>query len=471
MSVHHRPRTTVPGRRATGLVMALAIALAGLTVGSAPASASTATAPIVVGSPSEVPAGAVEDVPSQYQTAGECDTTRSWNLAVPPTTQQQYRHPLEQRTYSPGTAETSHQEYKYKKTIPAVQGVKEYLYKKPVATYKTQHWARYQKHVMGRVEKLSNGTWIDTGADFGWTRWEGSFWNTSGTFRVRDWADVASPDVIEEGGHGSVSDEYTQNGYTYRWKAERYSYRVIERQTRQVQTGTTYEYTDWTTDVLGAPWIQIDERWKTEPQPAYDVYYNDGNWTRDVLGSPWVMYEERKVVDSAAVPASFSAWTFDAWTAWSDSSAAPADPDGQTGETNPLNLRRVGTPMQQQTVQVAAGYTQQYLWSDGKECVVPPIEVLPSSAGKAVGSLRVSCQGTVRVAMRNRSDERASYSVRIAKRKHTVNVAPGKSRTWVTSAAPRQRAQLWLDGKLLASKRLPRACAAPEVLPDTGMRG
>ena len=100
-----------------------------------------------------------------------------------------------------------------------------------------------------------------------------------------------------------------------------------------------------------------------------------------------------------------------------------------------------------------------------------PIEVLPNAAGKAVGTLRVSCQGTVRVTMRNRSDERAVYTVRIAQRKHTVRVAAGRSRTWVTSAAPRQRAQLLLGGKVLASKRLPRACAAPEVLPETGQRG
>jgi hypothetical protein len=106
-------------------------------------------------------------------------------------------------------------------------------------------------------------------------------------------------------------------------------------------------------------------------------------------------------------------------------------------------------------------------------CVPPPQqpEVLGDSAsGKVLGSLRVSCQGTVRVTMRNRSSQRAHYTVRIAKRKHHMSVRSGKTRTWVTSAKPRQRAQLWHDGRLLASKRLPRACVAPVVLPDTGQR-
>lgn len=201
----------------------------------------------------------------------------------------------------------SHPEYKYKKTIPAVAGVKEYKYKKEVKTYKTQHWAKYQKHVKGRVEKHVSGSWRDTGTDFDWTKWEGDFWNTTGSFKVRDWADTASPDVIEEGGHGSVSDTYVQNGYTYRLQSERYSYRVIDRQTREVQTGSTWEYSDWTTEVRGAPWIKVEERWKTEPVPAYDVYYvtgggstttnTDANWTRDTPGSPWVKFDQRTVQD------------------------------------------------------------------------------------------------------------------------------------------------------------------------------
>jgi hypothetical protein len=101
---------------------------------------------------------------------------------------------------------------------------------------------------------------------------------------------------------------------------------------------------------------------------------------------------------------------------------------------------------------------------------IPEPEVLPGSAGLAVGNLKVGCQGTVRVIMRNRSDERAVYTVRIAKRERKLGVASGATRTWVTSASPRQRATLMLGGKVLASKRLPRACVAPEVLPATGLR-
>ena len=101
----------------------------------------------------------------------------------------------------------------------------------------------------------------------------------------------------------------------------------------------------------------------------------------------------------------------------------------------------------------------------------PPADtdVLGEASGKALGTLRVTCQGTVRVTLRNRSSERATYTVKIANRKHAIRVGAEKDRRWATTAQARQRVQLWQGGKLLASKRLPRACVAPEVLPDTGV--
>ena len=226
---------------------------------------------------------AVSAVPSTAATAGT--ETCEWVRSIP----------------------QSHQEFKYKQTIPAVAGVKEYLYKKEVKTYKTLHWAKYQKHVKGRIEKKRDGYWLDTGSDFDWTRWEGDFWNTTGSFKVRDWADTPSPDVIEEGGHSAVSDVYTQNGYYYRWAAERYSYRVIDRDTREVLVSSTWVSSGWTTDILGSPWIKVDERWKIEPVPAYDVFYvtggtstttnTDANWTTDMPGSAWTQFDQRIVQD------------------------------------------------------------------------------------------------------------------------------------------------------------------------------
>lgn len=65
------------------LIVALGLVLLGLAV--SPASAApggSASDPIVVASPSEVPEGAVEDEVSTYNTPSECDTTRSWVLTI-----------------------------------------------------------------------------------------------------------------------------------------------------------------------------------------------------------------------------------------------------------------------------------------------------------------------------------------------------------------------------------------------------
>ena len=486
-------------------VLALAVAMVGLAATNAPATSSTATTPIVVGSPTEVPAGAVENIPSQYATAGECDTTRSWTLTVPPSSKQQYRHPLEKRTYSPGAKEVSHQEYRwpllkrtytpgqdevshlvyaYKKVTPAVQGIKEYEFDKYVQKQKAK-WSGTT--YVGPISAGYAGsyTWRDAGF--------ASVWNTTGV------APTAPGPVRGEFIHNSGGTWYFTFFYEYRKISERWK---VEPQPEKV------ELSGERTTTLGSPWVLLPGYPKKVVDKAavpasFSPWVADGytSWSKTatapadpdgqtgdtnplnlrMVGSP---RQEIKVVDSAAVPASFTPWVFDTFTAWSDSSAAPADPDGQDGETNPLNLRRVSAPMEQQTVEVAAGYTQQYVWSDNKVCAttttptptptVTPTddtEVLPVEAsGKAVGSLKVSCQGTVRVTMKNRSSEQVKYTVKIAKRSKSIAVGSGKTRKWVTSAAPLQRAQLFLGGKLLASKRLPKACGAPEVLPETGAR-
>jgi len=46
----------------------------------------------------------------------------------------------------------------------------------------------------------------------------------------------------------------------------------------------------------------------------------------------------------------FNAWQPDGFSAWSLDSAQPADPDGQLGDDNPLNLKMIGTPMETRTV-------------------------------------------------------------------------------------------------------------------------
>jgi hypothetical protein len=46
----------------------------------------------------------------------------------------------------------------------------------------------------------------------------------------------------------------------------------------------------------------------------------------------------------------FTEWQPDGFSAWSSDSTPPVDPDGQSGEDNPLNLQAVGSPMETRTV-------------------------------------------------------------------------------------------------------------------------
>jgi hypothetical protein len=55
----------------------------------------------------------------------------------------------------------------------------------------------------------------------------------------------------------------------------------------------------------------------------------------------------RTIAGSSGV---FTEWRPDGFSAWSAESTAPADPDGQSGEDDPLNLSMVGTPMETRTV-------------------------------------------------------------------------------------------------------------------------
>src|SRR6478735_2181540 len=92
-------------KKIIALIVALAVTLLGLVFTSGTAYAApgdSANDPIVVSDVSEVPEGAVEDEVSTYLTDAKCDATRSWVLTVP------------------ATEDTSHQEFRYKRDIPAV---------------------------------------------------------------------------------------------------------------------------------------------------------------------------------------------------------------------------------------------------------------------------------------------------------------------------------------------------------------
>jgi hypothetical protein len=107
--------------------------------------------------------------------------------------------------------------------------------------------------------------------------------------------------------------------------------------------------------------------------------------------------------------------------------------------------------------------------------VTPPVvvpEVLPVQAfGKAVGSVKASCQGTVRTRLANRSGETVVYKLRVGKRVHEIAVKSLAKKKFVTTGQPRALVVLKIGSTRLDKLRVPAACAAPEVLPDTGLRG
>ena len=456
-----------------------ALAAVGLSTASADTGpGSTQQNPIQLTSPNDVPAGST----STGSTSVACATTSTWTHTVPAvasTNHAEYRY----SRAIPAVAEV--REYRWpvetRSWVPAVSEVKEYTYKKPVATYKTQHWAKYQKYVQGKVQKNVNNSWTNY-STFDWEKWAGSLWNTTGTFQTRDWSDTASPDVIAEGAHNSTSATYSS---IYRKVSQRYSYRVIERQTRQVQTGTTYEYKDWTTEVLGAPWVKTGERVKV-----------------------------------AAVPAHWGSWTPAGYTAWGTSSTKPADTDTTRYGTVESRVKTAaipgyteyyvagGTPSRDIAAAswiletTLAGWTRfeersvsnndakpaavtYYAYNDQQVCETttptPPavtpvpapvlvVEVLGEEDGRATGRLYTSCQRTVRATMKNASSSTVAYKVVVGKKVTTVRVKAGSTRRWTTTGDYRSMAKLMLDGKVLAKKRVPAPCSPPEVLPATGMR-
>ena len=97
--------------------------------------------------------------------------------------------------------------------------------------------------------------------------------------------------------------------------------------------------------------------------------------------------------------------------------------------------------------------------------------VSPEQAnGPARGSVTATCQGTVRAKMVNRTGERVTYTLRVGKKVHRIAVRAGAKRKFTTTGAPRAKVVLRAQGKVLDRIRVPKLCAPPEVLPETGLR-
>jgi len=102
----------------------------------------------------------------------------------------------------------------------------------------------------------------------------------------------------------------------------------------------------------------------------------------------------------------------------------------------------------------------------------PAAEVLPEqSFGKAVGSVKASCQGTVRARLANRTGETVTYKLRVGEKVHRIAVKSQTSKKFVTKGKARARVTLKVGSTRLDKLRIPALCEAPEVLPDTGLRG
>jgi hypothetical protein len=103
--------------------------------------------------------------------------------------------------------------------------------------------------------------------------------------------------------------------------------------------------------------------------------------------------------------------------------------------------------------------------------VVPVVEVLPEQAfGKAVGSVKASCQGTVRTKLSNRSGETVTYKLRVGKKVHKIVVKSLSQKKFTTTGKALAKVTLKLGARTLDKVQIPNRCAPPEVLPDTGLR-
>jgi large repetitive protein len=98
-------------------------------------------------------------------------------------------------------------------------------------------------------------------------------------------------------------------------------------------------------------------------------------------------------------------------------------------------------------------------------------EVLPVQAfGRAVGSVKASCHGTVRARLSNRSAETVVYKLRVGTKVHRIAVRSLAQKRFVTKGRALATVTLKAGSTRLDRTRVPQRCEAPEVLPDAGLR-
>lgn len=98
-------------------------------------------------------------------------------------------------------------------------------------------------------------------------------------------------------------------------------------------------------------------------------------------------------------------------------------------------------------------------------------EVLPVQAfGRATGSVTAGCRGTVRTRVSNRTAATVTYRLRVGDTVRRISVRSLSQKKIVTRGPAGARVTLKLGATRLDRIRIPRKCAPPVLLPDTGLR-
>lgn len=312
-------------KRIIAAFIVMLVGIAGVLAFAGTAQASTpgdsASNPIVVSDPSEVPEGAVTDGPVKNKET--CETTQTWVLTVPG--KQEVTHEETRWSkYVPGNEETFHNEYSYlertrtktenndtqyrfpKQVREVVHNShKEFKYKKE--NFKTQyHFRKYTETKSQTRTKDKHGNWGPWSAwsEYGpWIAWE--------PMTHESWQDSNAP-LGSPADHADWTDTSangkTQTHYHRLWQAR------ADGQTRQVSLG--FEYSGWTTEVRGAPWIKVDERTVNDPDTytdwadaGYTDWSNDNTKPTDTNLVRYGDVETREVPNGTYTYGEWSEWT------------------------------------------------------------------------------------------------------------------------------------------------------------------
>ena len=442
--------------------LAMLVVVAGTSLLSA-TSASAATPgtspqnPIVVGSVSEVPASAVEDATSTYNTAAECDTTRSWvnvKPAVNEVSHQEWRAETRTQTKTPTV------EYRWMKQarewVPAVEEVKVYSYKKVTPAVQEVKEYTFDKFVQKQKAKWNGNTYVGPIS----ANYPGSY-----TWRDAGYDPVKNTTGVTPTAPGPQRGEFIHNN------------------------GGTWYFTYF------YEYRKIGERVVTQGQPEKVEYSGERTTT---LPSPWVLLSGYPKVKTAGVPAHWGPWVNAGYTNWGPSSTPPSGNDttqyvnreqqpgqpvyGGWGEWVPFGTNPylsdpqlpVNTDTQEyrkfgpfKVIDSAAQpeVRTYYAWSDGKVCTTTtptPTPEPPKVKKKPAAKIRAACTGQV-VYLLNNSKSNVAVPFKYARNGivKTVKVKAGKTKVIVKQARAYSVAWVKAPKMKTVKTRVPWPCTVP----------